>query len=155
MSDTYHKIYIQYVFSVRDRDCILLPEWRNDLFEYIAGIVRTKGQKPIIVGGYYDHVHLFVGLNPEMSISDLIRDVKNCSSNFINDSKIVRCKFSWQLGYGVFSYSQSQVSGVYDYILNQEAHHRKKTFKEEYFEFLKKFEVEYTEKYLFDWIETK
>lgn len=152
MSDTYSKIYLQYVFSVRDRECILRPEWRNDLFEYMAGIVRTKGQKPIIVGGYYDHVHLFVGIKPEMSISDLIRDVKTCSTKFIKDNRFVRCNFSWQKGYGVFSYSQTQVRAVYDYILNQEEHHKKRTFKDEYLDFLQKFEIEYNEKYLFDWV---
>lgn len=153
MSDSYSQIHLQYVFSVRDRDCILLPEWRNDLFQYMAGIVRMKGQKPIIVGGYYDHVHLFVGIRPEMSMTDLIRDVKNSASNYINEHKLIRTKFSWQKGYGVFSYSQSQVRSVYDYIKNQEHHHQKRTFREEYIDFLQKFEIEYNEKYLFDWID--
>lgn len=154
MSDTFSKIHLQYVFSVRDRECLLLPEWRNQLFEYISGIVRMKGQKPIITGGYYDLVHLFVGIKPDMPIPDLIRDVKNSSTNFIKENKLVRSNFSWQNGYGVFSYSQTQVRAVYDYILNQEAHHKKKTFKDEYTNFLDKFEVEYNERYLFDWIET-
>ena len=153
MSDTYSQIYLQYVFSVRNRDCILLPEWREKLFEYIAGIVRMKGQKPIIVGGYYDHIHLFVGIKPDVSITDLIRDVKNSSTHFINENKFVKSNFSWQKGYGVFSYSQNQVRAVYDYILNQEEHHKKKTFKEEYLEFLEKFEIQYNVKYLFDWID--
>lgn len=100
-----------------------------------------------------DHIHAFVGLRPAMSISDLVRDVKNNSSNFINDKKFVKGKFSWQDGYGAFSYAHSQINNVYQYILNQEKHHRKKSFREEYLEFLKKFEIEYEEKYLFNWIE--
>jgi len=155
MSDTYSQIYIQCVFAVSKRECLLLPEWRTNLFEYIAGIIRTKGQKSIIVGGYLDHVHVFVGLKPQMAISDLIRDVKNSSTNFINENKYVKGKFSWQTGFGAFSYSQSQIGNVYDYILNQEKHHKKKSFRDEYLDFLKKFEIEYNEKYLFNWIETK
>jgi REP element-mobilizing transposase RayT len=100
-----------------------------------------------------DHLHAFIGLKPAMAISDLVRDVKNNSSNFINDRKLVKGKFSWQEGYGAFSYSHSHISNVYNYILNQEKHHKKKMFKEEYLEFLKKVEVEYDEKYLFEWYE--
>jgi putative transposase len=96
---------------------------------------------------------LFIGLKPSMSISDLIRDVKNNTTNFINEQKFIQGKFSWQEGYGAFSYSHSQIDSVYQYILNQEEHHHKKTFKEEYLDFLRKFEIEYDEKYLFEWIE--
>jgi putative transposase len=99
-----------------------------------------------------DHIHIFVGLKPAMNISDLVRDIKNNSSNFINGNKWVKGKFAWQEGYGVFSYSQSQIENVYQYIANQEEHHSKKTFKDEYIEFLKKFNIEYNEKYLFDWL---
>ena len=99
-----------------------------------------------------DHIHAFIGLKPSMAIADLVRDIKNNSSNFINQHKFVNGKFSWQEGYGAFSYSQSHVSDVYNYILNQERHHKGRTFKEEYHDFLKKFEVQYDEKYLFDWI---
>lgn len=98
-----------------------------------------------------DHIHVFVGLKPAMNISDLVRDIKNNSTNFINENKWVNGKFAWQEGYGVFSYSHSQIENVYQYIENQEVHHKNKTFKEEYFEFLKKFDIEYNEKYLFDW----
>ena len=100
-----------------------------------------------------DHVHIFIGLRPSMSISDLVRDIKNNSTNFINDQKFVKGKFSWQDGYGAFSYAHSQIDAVYKYILNQEEHHRKKTFKEEYLDFLQKFQIEYDEKYLFEWFE--
>ena len=153
MTKTYSQIYIQYVFAVKYRQHLLHKSWREELFKYMAGIIREKGQKPIIVNGVEDHVHIFVGLKPAMSISSLIRDVKNNSTNFINDRGLVKGKFSWQEGYGAFSYAQSQISNVFRYIENQEEHHRKRTFMDEYLDFLKKFEIEYDEKYLFDWLE--
>ena len=151
MPGTFSKIYIQVVFAVKGRQNLINNNWKTELHKYIAGIVKGKDQKPIIVNGMPDHIHAFIGLRPAMSISDLVRDIKNNSSNFINDHKFVKGKFSWQDGYGAFSYSHSHIGTVYDYILNQEKHHKKITFKEEYLEFLKKFEVEYDEKYLFEW----
>ena len=153
MAGTFSQIYIQIVFAVKGRQNLIGKEWKNELNKYIAGIIKGKGQKTIIVNGMPDHIHAFIGLKPSISISDLVRDIKNNSSNFINEKKLVKGKFSWQEGYGAFSYSHSQIESVYNYILNQEKHHKKKTFREEYFEFLKKFEIEYNEKYLFDWIE--
>ncbi|WP_338875813.1 IS200/IS605 family transposase [Spirosoma sp. SC4-14] len=153
MAGTYSQIYIQIVFAVKGRDNLIRKDWKDDLYKYIAGIIKGKDQKPIIVNGAADHVHIFAGLRPSMSISDLVRDIKSNSCNFINDRKWVRGKFSWQEGYGAFSYGQSQVDSVYQYILNQEEHHRNRTFKEEYHEFLRKFQIEFDEKYLFDWIE--
>ena len=129
----------------------MTKNWGMELNKYIAGIIKRKGQKSIIVTGMPDHIHAFIGLKPAMAISDLIRDIKNNSSNFVNEHNFIKEKFSWQEGYGAFSYSQSHIGSVYDYILNQEKHHRKMTFKQEYLDFLKKFEVEYDEKYLFDW----
>jgi len=152
MPGTYSQIYVQYVFAVKGRANILHDDWRDELFKYISGIITGKGQKAIIVNGYRDHVHAFVGLKPSMRISDLIRDIKNNSSNFINSNNWIKGKFSWQEGYGVFTYSHSQIDNIYQYILNQELHHSKKTFKEEYVDFLKKFEIEFEDKYLFDWI---
>ena len=153
MAGTYTQIYIQYVFAVKGRQNLLQKPWREELFKYMAGVIKNKNQKSIIVNGVADHVHVFVGLRPSMSVSNLIRDVKNNSSDFINDRQFLTYEFSWQDGYGAFSYAHSQMDAVYKYILNQEKHHRKKTFKEEYLEFLQKFEVEYNEKYLFDWLE--
>lgn len=153
MAGTFSQIYIQYVFAVKGRENLLQKPWRDDVFKYMAGIIQGKNQKPIIVNGVADHVHVFVGLKPAMAISDLIRDIKNNSSNFINDQKFVKGRFSWQEGYGAFSYAHSQLNDVYQYILNQEVHHRKKSFREEYFDFLKKYEIEYDEKYVFDWLE--
>ena len=153
MPGTFSQIYIQIVFAVKGRANLISPNWKDELHKYIAGIIKGKNQKPIIVNGMPDHIHAFIGLRPSMAISDLVRDIKNNSTNFINDNKFVRGKFLWQEGYGAFSYSHSHIENVYNYILNQEKHHKKKTFRTEYFEFLEKFGVDYNEKYLFDWIE--
>jgi len=153
MAGTFSQIYIQAVFAVEGRANLLQKPWREEVFKYMAGIIKGKSQKPIIVNGVANHVHLFIGLKPSMALSDLVRDIKNNTSNFINEKKFVHGKFSWQEGFGSFSYAHSQIEQVYQYILNQEEHHRKKTFKEEYLEFLKKFEIEYDEKYLFKWNE--
>ena len=151
MSGTFSQIYIQIVFTVKGRENLIGERWKTDLHKYITGIIKGKGQKPIIVNGMPDHIHAFVGMRPAMSISDLVRDIKNNSSNFINDRKFVKRRFAWQEGYGAFSYSHSHIKRVYNYILNQQEHHRSKTFKEEYIGFLKKFEVGFDEKYLFEW----
>jgi putative transposase len=153
MSGTFSQIYIQAVFAVKGRENLLQKQWRDEVFKYISGIIKGKDQKPIIVNGVSDHVHVFIGLKPSISVSDLLRDIKNNSSNFINDKKFLYGNFSWQDGFGAFSYSHSHIGKVYEYIKNQEEHHRKKTFKEEYIKFLKKYEIEYNEKYLFEWIE--
>lgn len=152
MAGTFSQIYIQVVFAVKGRENLVGKTWKDELNKYIAGIIKGKEQKPIIVNGMSDHIHAFVGLRPAMAIADLVRDIKNNSSNFINEKKFVKGKFSWQEGYGAFSYGHSQIETVYNYILNQEKHHAKKTFKEEYIDFLKKFEIDYDEKYLFEWI---
>lgn len=153
MASTFSQIYIQIVFAVKGRQNLIGKEWKDELFKYILGIITNKGQKSIIVNGVADHVHIFVGLKPAMAISDLVRDIKNNSRNFINEQKFIKGKFSWQEGYGAFSYAHSQIEQVYKYIENQEEHHKKKSFKEEYLDFLQKFEIEYNEKYLFEWID--
>jgi putative transposase len=153
MPGTFSQIYIQIVFAVKGRENLINKIWATELHKYIAGIIKGKNQKPIIVNGMPDHIHVFIGLRPVMSIADLVRDIKSNSTNFINEKKFVKGKFAWQEGYGAFSYSHSQIQDVYNYILNQEAHHGKNTFKEEYMDLLKKFEIEYEEKYLFDWNE--
>jgi len=151
MPGTFTQLYVQVIFAVKGRENLIAGSWKTELHKYIAGIIKGKNQKSIIVNGMPDHIHAFIGLTPAMAIADLVRDIKNNASNFVNDHKFVKGKFSWQAGYGAFSYSHSHIGKVYNYILNQEKHHKKKTFKEEYLEFLKKFEVEYQEKYLFDW----
>jgi putative transposase len=151
MAGTFSQLYIQVVFAVKGRENLISNNWKTDLHKYIAGIIKGKEQKSIIVNGMPDHIHAFIGLKPSMAISDLVRDVKNNSSNFINDNKLVRGKFSWQEGYGVFSYSHAQIETIYNYILNQEEHHKKKTFRKEYLDLLNDFGISYDEKYLFDW----
>lgn len=153
MAGTYSQIYIQAVFAVKGRENLIHKDWRDELHKYISGIITGKQQKSIIVNGVSDHVHCFVGLKPSMAVSDLIRDIKNNSSKFINEREFVKGKFQWQEGYGAFSYAHSQVEQVYNYILNQEAHHQKKTFRQEYLEFLTKYEIEHKPEYLFEWLE--
>lgn len=150
MPGTFSQIYIQIVFAVKGRENLIADNWKTELHKYIAGIIRGKGQKPIIVNGMPDHIHALVGLKPAMALSDLVRDIKNNATNFVNEHRFVKGKFAWQESYGAFSYSHSHIERVYDYILNQEKHHQMKTFKQEYIEFLKIFELEYDEKYLFD-----
>ena len=153
MANTYSQIYIQIVFAVMGRQNLIAAGQREELHKYITGIVRNRDQKLLSIFCMPDHMHLLVGLKPSMSISDLVRDIKADSSNFINNKKWIRGKFNWQEGFGAFSYSRSQVDQVTKYILNQEDHHRRKTFREEYVDFIKKFEIDYDDKYLFDWIE--
>jgi REP element-mobilizing transposase RayT len=153
MAGTYSQIYIQIVFAVKGRQNLVQKEWKEELYKYIAGIIREKDQKSTIVNGMPDHIHIFVGLRPVMAISDLVREIKNKSTNFINERKFINTKFSWQEGYGAFSYGHSQIQNVYNYILNQEAHHEKRTFREEYIDLLNKYEIKHEEKYLFDWID--
>ena len=151
MAGTFSQLYIQIIFAVKYRENLIAPSWGHELNKYIAGIIRKKGQKPIIVNGMPDHIHAFVGLKPAMAISKLVQDIKSNSTTFINDRKFVKGKFLWQEGYGAFSYSHSHIDRVYNYILNQQQHHKKKTFKQEYLQFLKKFNVPYNERYLFEW----
>jgi len=153
MAGTFSQIYIQIVFAPKGRENLIGNKWKDELYKYISGIITNKGQKSIIINGASDHIHVFVGLKPSISISDLVRDIKNNSTNFINNKRFVKGKFSWQEGYGAFSYAHSQIEQVYNYILNQEEHHHIKTFKEEYLDFLQKFEIEYNQKHLFEWIE--
>ena len=153
MAGTYSQLYIQVVFAVKGRENLIAKSWKNVLHKYISGIITNKEQKSIIVNGMADHIHIFVGLKPSMKISDLVRDIKNNSAKFINEKGFVKGKFNWQEGYGAFSYSHSEISRVYNYILNQEEHHQQRSFREEYLDLLKDFEINHNEKYLFDWIE--
>ena len=152
MANTYSQIYIQAVFAVQERACLIHPSWREELFRYISGIFTNKGQKLIAIGGVEDHIHVLFGLKPDISISDLIRDVKSSSSGFINSKRFVRGKFYWQDGFGAFSYSRSQIDAVAKYVLNQEAHQSVQSSRDEYLGLLKKFEVEYDDRYVFDWV---
>lgn len=153
MPNTYTQLYIQIVFAVKGRENLISKNNREELHKYITGIVQNREQKLLSVFCMPDHVHLLVGIKPSVSISDLVRDIKAGSSGFVNQRRWVKGKFNWQEGFGAFSYSRSQIDFVIKYILNQEEHHRKKSFKEEYLELLKEFDVDYNEKYLFDWDE--
>jgi putative transposase len=153
MANTYSQIYIQIVFAVKGRQNLISEKNRVALEKYICGIVSNKQSKPIAIYCNPDHLHLLIGLHPSIAISDIVRDIKANSSKWINDQNWILGKFSWQVGFGAFSYSKSQIDSVVNYILNQAAHHKKKTFKEEYKDFLEKFNIDYKEKYLFDYYE--
>lgn len=153
MANTYAQLSIQLVFVVNGRENLLKNNFRYDLFKYISGILKESNQFPLAVNGYLDHVHAFFELNPKTSVSEISRIVKANSSKWINENKFIRSKFNWQKGYGAFSYSRSQRNDVIKYIVNQEEHHRKRTFKDEYLKFLNAFGVEYNERYLFEWID--
>ncbi len=152
MSGTYSRIYIQIVFAVKYRDNLIQENWEEELYQYITGIVQNKDQKLLAINGMPDHIHILIGLKPSCSISDLVREIKKSSTAFINEKKFTNTKFNWQEGYGAFSYSHSSLNNVVNYVLNQKSHHRKRSFKEEYTEFLEKFEIEYKDEYLFNWL---
>jgi putative transposase len=153
MANTYTQLNIQAVFAVKGRENFLTSNFRKELFEYISGILKGLGQYSLSVNGHKDHVHIFFELNPISSLSDIMEKVKANSSKWINTNKFVLGKFEWQRGYGGFTYSRSQRNSVIQYIMNQEKHHHTKTFREEYLEILKKFEIEYDERYVFDFYE--
>ena len=150
MANTYSQIYIHVVFAVKGRENLITNSWKDELYKYICGIVNNNNQKVYAINGARDHVHLLLSIKPNCSLSDLMRDIKASSSKWINEKKHVKGKFQWQEGFGAFSYSQSQLNQVISYIDNQEKHHSKKTFNQEYIELLKKFKIEYDEKYVFD-----
>ncbi len=151
MPGTYTQVYIQIVFAVKYREAKISHEWEDQLYKYITGIVTQQSHKLIAINGMPDHIHIFIGMKPSTSLSDLVRDIKRSSTDFIKNEKLTK-NFRWQGGFGAFSYSQSHIENVYNYIMNQKIHHKKVTFKDEYMDFLEKFHVEYDEKYLFDWI---
>ncbi len=155
MPNTYSQIYIQIVFAVKGRDNLISKNNREELHKYITGIVQKREQKLLSIFCMPDHTHILIGIKPSIAISDLVRDIKAGSSHFINEQKWVKGKFNWQEGFGAFSYSRSQIDDVVKYILNQEEHHKQISFKEEYINFLTKFEIEYDEKDLFDWVENE
>jgi putative transposase len=150
MANTYHQVYIQVVFAVKYRDAVIADDWKTKVFSVIGNLINETGCKTIIVNGVEDHVHCFLGLKPTVSISELMKTVKAKSSKYINDQKLTISRFEWQEGYGAFSYSQSQIDAVYKYVANQEEHHKKKTFKQEYLEFLDKFHIPFEERYVFE-----
>ena len=153
MADTYIQIYIQAVFAVEGRQSLISPQHKEEIYKYMAGTLKENGQKLMAINGMRDHVHILFGMSGTIALSDLIKEIKASSSRLINDKKWLRGHFNWQAGYGAFSYSHSQVSRVATYIENQERHHARRSFRDEYTMLLKKFEVEYNPKYLFDFID--
>jgi REP element-mobilizing transposase RayT len=153
MANTYTQIYIQVVFAVEWRQCLITPEHKEELHKYITGIVRNDSQKLIAINSMPDHMHILIGLRPDIALSDLVRDIKANSSRFINDEGWLRGRFNWQEGYGAFSYSHSHLDSVVRYIRNQEQHHSRRTFKSEYMTLLRKFDIAFDEKYVFDFQE--
>ena len=150
MPNTYTQIYIQAVFAVEGRQNLIRKENKEELHKYITGIIQNHRHKLIAINSMPDHLHVLIGLKPSMALSNLIQEVKADSTNFINRKRWVAGRFNWQEGYGAFSYGHSQLSTIIRYIQNQEKHHAKKTFREEYFAFLKNFEVPHDEKYVFE-----
>ncbi len=153
MASTFSQIYIQVVFAVKRRECLIHSSWEEELYKYITGIIRNKEQKLLAINGMPDHIHILIGMRPSCNLSDLVREIKKSSNDFIKEKQFSKFKFQWQEGYGAFSYSHSALDNVIAYINNQKEHHKKQTFKHEYKEFLKKFEIEFKEEYLFEWIE--
>jgi REP element-mobilizing transposase RayT len=153
MAGTFSQIYIQVVFAVENRESLIHSSWEEELYKYISGIIRNKEQKVLAINGMSDHIHLFIGMKPSCCLSDLVREVKKSSNDFIKEKKFTKYKFNWQEGYGAFSYSYSQIDAVVKYVMNQKQHHKKQTFREEYMDFLNKFEIEFKHEYLFKWIE--
>ena len=150
MANTYTQLYVHIIFSTRTRQKLLYKTFRADLFRYITGILKNKGQLSLAVNGTIDHIHILTSFDPAISISELVRDIKHSSTNFIKKMEFVKQQFNWQKGYAAFTYSKSQIDNVIIYIIDQEEHHRHKSFEEEYLEFLQKFGIKYDEKYVFD-----
>lgn len=150
MANTYTQIYLQFVFAVQNRMSFIKSDWKDELYKYITGIVQQNKHKLIAINGTQNHLHVFVGYKPHQLIPDLLQDIKGSSSKWINSRNHANGKFSWQEGYGAFSYSHSQIDNVAKYILNQEEHHKKRSFKEEYIELLEKFNIAYDARYILD-----
>jgi REP element-mobilizing transposase RayT len=148
MANTYTQMYLQFVFAVKNRESLIQSEWKDELYKYITGIVQNNNHKLIAINGIPNHLHVFIGYKPHQLIPDLLQDIKGSSSRWINSRSIVKGKFKWQEGYGSFSYSHSHIDNVVKYIVNQEQHHKLRTFGQEYIELLRKFNVLYNEKYL-------
>lgn len=150
MANTYTQLYFHVVFAVKHRNNLISIEWKDELYKYISGIISNKDQKLMTVNGMPNHIHLLIGTKPNCNLSDLVRDIKSNSSKWINEKEFVVGKLEWQKGFGAFTVSQSGIDNVIEYIKNQEKHHSKKSFKQEYIEFLKAYKIEFKPKYIFD-----
>ena len=153
MADVYSQLYIQLIFSVKNRNAMIDIKFEDEIYKYITGIITQQNHKLIAINGMPDHIHILIGYKPNSNLSDLVKQIKVSSTKFINEKRFSKYKFNWQSGYGAFSYSKSQLNNVIQYINSQKEHHKKVSFKEEYITFLKKFEIDYKSEYLFEWIE--
>ena len=153
MVDVFSQLYIHLVFSPKNRNSLIQPSWEERLHEYITGIVQERGHKLLAIGGMPDHIHIFVGLKPSEAISDLVREIKTASNDFVKNEKLASVKFDWQNGYGTFSHSRSQLDAVCKYIINQKEHHQKRSFREEFLKFCDDFGIETGKKDFFEWFE--
>lgn len=149
MANTYTQIHLQFVFAVKYRKALILPSYKEELYKYITGIIQHYDHKVLAINGVEDHIHIFIGMRPTQSVSDLLQDIKGSSSKWINENNFLNTKFEWQSGYGAFSYSKSHVQNVINYIANQEEHHKKESFRKEYLNSFKDFEIDYDENYIF------
>ncbi len=149
MANTYTQLYIHLVFSPKNREALIQKEWKDDLEKYITGIVQNHKHKMLAIGGMPDHIHIFIGYDVNQTIPDLVENIKTSSNAWIKEKRLTKFHFEWQKGYGAFSHSRSQLDTVVKYVLNQEEHHAKKSFREEYLEILRKNDVEFKEEYLF------
>jgi putative transposase len=153
MANTFSQIYIQVVFAVKGRQSLIHKDWKDELYKYICGTVSAKTQKVYAIGGVADHIHILISIKPNIDVSSLVGEIKANSTKWINTRKFTQQRFSWQEGFGAFSYSHSHLDRVIAYVNNQEEHHKKQTFKDEYVGLLKKFEMRYEEEYLFVWVD--
>ncbi|MEN9829167.1 MAG: hypothetical protein RJA11_1783 [Bacteroidota bacterium] len=149
MANTYTQVYVQIVFAVKHRQHLIHKSWKDELHKYICGIINGKAQKVYAIGGVEDHIHILVSLKPDISISELVRDIKACSSKWVNEKGFARGKFQWQGGFGAFSYQGDALENLIRYINNQEQHHQKTKFKDEYIDLMHQYNIDYNEKYLF------
>ena len=153
MANVYSKMYVQLVFAVKNRQSLLDKSWRNELFSYMAGTLNKRGNYSYAVDGSYDHVHLFIDYKGKELISDLVRELKKSSNDYIKNRKLLRTKFSWQSGYGVFSHGYRERDNVIKYVMNQTLHHQKRSFKKEYLQLLESYDIEFKDEYLFEFLD--
>ena len=153
MANTYTQCYFHLVFAVKNRDALIKKEWKGELEKYITGIVQNHNHKLLAIGSMPDHIHIFIGYNLNHLIPNLVEEIKTSSNKWVKEKGLSKFRFEWQKGYGAFTHSRSQLDTVVKYVLNQEEHHRKKPFREEYLEMLRKNEIEFKEEYVFEFFE--